>query len=651
MSDAHGELAVGEGCSFTPELDEFWAADTWQLSNGESLPGLAVVREGGALHWQGLTPSLTAELKWAAAHKFISHEWTLARWRTQLALLRSVITWLADDAPDSACLLDRDLAYSVASLRTHLLARGRYRPQRGRYWRRGGGTGETVSCVHNDPVVTTFNVLYRVLDEAHDQRDLFAKDVWSARDLGVHTNGTIRAQRVSFTGIRQRWLRDAAKRVALVRLSSHSLADAAALTMALKHFSRYLDDFHPGITAAGIDRTLVLGFLHALQTEGLSAGTRAGTTTYLRAFLEICGREGWGGITDRPLIYRDDYPRLGAAVPRYLPSEVLSQLDAHLHKLPDPLQRMTRIIMECGMRISELCAMPLDCLLRDDDGDYFLRYYQGKQRKEHVVPISREVAAIVQEQQVATRAQQRNMAARWLFPGHAGRPLTRQTLPAALNRLAAGCGISGLDGQRVWFEAHQFRHTVGTSLINNGVPQHLVQRFLGHESPEMTNTYAHIFDSTLKRALDDYRTKKVDVTGAVVESWGDSIPDDALLLKRTVLAQALPNGHCHLPVQAGPCPHANACLTCTHFRTSERFLPNLKQQLAETERILQWAQDNHATRQLEMNERVRKNLVKMITALESGTGGTANAERRDRGALATSSTASPVALAMPTPKV
>jgi hypothetical protein len=170
----------------------------------------------------------------------------------------------------------------------------------------------------------------------------------------------------------------------------------------------------------------------------------------------------------------------------------------------------------------------------------------------------------------------------------------------------------------VWFEAHQFRHTVGTSLINNGVPQHLVQRFLGHESPEMTNTYAHIFDSTLKHALDDYRTKKVDITGAVIESWGDSIPDDALLLKRTILAQALPNGHCHLPVQAGPCPHANACLTCTHFRSSERFLPILKQQLAETERILQWAQDNRAVRQLEMNERVQKNLINMITALEGG---------------------------------
>jgi integrase len=48
----------------------------------------------------------------------------------------------------------------------------------------------------------------------------------------------------------------------------------------------------------------------------------------------------------------------------------------------------------------------------------------------------------------------------------------------------------GPDGGRVWFEAHQFRHTVGTSLINNGVPQHLVQRFLGHESREMTNTWS-----------------------------------------------------------------------------------------------------------------------------------------------------------------
>ena len=137
----------------------------------------------------------------------------------------------------------------------------------------------------------------------------------------------------------------------------------------------------------------------------------------------------------------------------------------------------------------------------------------------------------------------------------------------------------------------------------------------------------------------------MDISGAVLESWGDCVPDDALLLKRTILAQALPNGHCHLPVQAGPCPHANACLTCIHFRSSERFLPVLKQQLAETERILQWAQDNRAARQLEMNERVLKNLVNMITTLEGAAGESGN--QSDPREPTTSSTASLAVLAMP----
>jgi integrase/recombinase XerD len=617
MSAPNGEATLEAGCGFSPHLEGFWASDAWQLRKGDRLPDLALVRDGGGLDWDGLAPSLGAELKWACMRKFTSGDWKLTHWGSRVGALRTIVGWFADEAPNVTCVLERDPAHWAVSLQKHLLARGRYRPQPGRYMRRGDGTGETVACVNNDPVVSTFKMLYVLLDQAHDQRELFLKDTWSARELGIHTDRGTGPRRVIFQGISQPWLKDAAKRVVQLRLSSYSIADSEALAALVKDFSRYLDRVHPGMTGSAIDRTVVLGFLHALREQGLSAGGRGGKTTYLRVFLETCGREGWGGIVDRPLVYRDDYPRPGASIPRYLPADVLAQLQAHLHELPDPMRRMTRILAECGMRISELCTAPIDCLLRDDDGDYFLRYYQGKQRKEDVVPISREVAAVVQEQQAAARTQQ-GSAARWLFPGRTGRPVVRQTLPQALNRLAAACGIVGPDGRRVWFAAHQFRHTVGTSLINNGVPQHLVQRFLGHESPEMTNTYAHIFDVTLKQALEDYRTRKVDVTGTLVESFGDAVPADALLLKRTVLAQALPNGHCHLPIQVGPCPHANACLTCTHFRSSERFLPVLRQQLAETERIIQWAQDNGATRQFEMNQRVRTNLLKMITALEGG---------------------------------
>jgi hypothetical protein len=119
-----------------------------------------------------------------------------------------------------------------------------------------------------------------------------------------------------------------------------------------------------------------------------------------------------------------------------------------------------------------------------------------------------------------------------------------------INTVAHKHEILGPDGQRFWFKSHGFRHRVGTSMINNGVPQHIVQRFLGHETAQMTSVYAHIMDSTLKRAIEEYRAKKVDISGMVVPDAGAAVSEDALVLKRNVQAQALPNGQCHLPVQA-----------------------------------------------------------------------------------------------------
>jgi hypothetical protein len=164
---------------------------------------------------------------------------------------------------------------------------------------------------------------------------------------------------------------------------------------------------------------------------------------------------------------------------------------------------------------------------------------------------------------------------------------------------------------------HGFRHTVGTRMINNDVPQRVVQQFLGHETPAMTARYAHIHDSTMKRKLAEYRGKVVDITGKVVEGDGPPISSDALWLKRNILAQALPNGVCRLPIQLGECPHANASLTCVQFGTSSKYLAALKEQLLQTDGILETARAQGWTRQVEMNERVRRNLLTVIAAVES----------------------------------
>ena len=91
---------------------------------------------------------------------------------------------------------------------------------------------------------------------------------------------------------------------------------------------------------------------------------------------------------------------------------------------------------------------------------------------------------------------------------------------------------------------------------------------------------------------------------------------DLQWLRKNILAQALPNGCCSLPIAAGPCPHANACLTCAHFRTDRSFLEHHRQQLIETQSIITIAREKNWSRQLEMNERLEQNLRAIITTLE-----------------------------------
>jgi len=340
----------------------------------------------------------------------------------------------------------------------------------------------------------------------------------------------------------------------------------------------------------------------------------------LRSLLETSAREGWVAFPKEPLIGFQDYPRRTRPQPRFIPEDVLDQLNRHRSALPTHWKRMLLIVQECGMRISELITLPYDCLIQDATGDAFLRSYQYKMKKEHTIPVSRDVANVIRAQQQEVTGQW-GLHARYLFPNRQGEPYRPSSFGAALNRLAGAQGIRTSSGHPFRFHAHQFRHTVGTRMINNGVPQHLVQRYLGHESPEMTTWYAHIFDQTLKEEFAKFRGKIVDSAGRVIEQDARVATPDLQWLKRSILGQALPNGYCGLPVAAGPCPHANACLTCTHFRTDASFLPRHQSQLAETQRIIEVAHVQGWVRQLEMNKRVATNLQAIIDTLTEPPGG------------------------------
>ena len=211
--------------------------------------------------------------------------------------------------------------------------------------------------------------------------------------------------------------------------------------------------------------------------------------------------------------------------------------------------------------------------------------------------------------------------------GRRGLP-TSKNPPTFRKRLISTNNICDASGKLWDITAHQFRHSVGTRMINNGgsfgaeasapkyfhVPQHIIQRYLGHESPNMTATYAHLFDSTLKKEIAKYQGRTVNISGQVVSAENPELEtSDLQWFKRNVHAQALPNGSCEgifwderwgeesfhpplsqelfppkmpfRPIIKGACPHANACLTCGDFRTTLEFLEQHKEQMEQTEKI------------------------------------------------------------------
>ena len=115
------------------------------------------------------------------------------------------------------------------------------------------------------------------------------------------------------------------------------------------------------------------------------------------------------------------------------------------------------------------------------------------------------------------------------------------------------------DNSGKWnFQTHQFRYTVGR-MINNGVPQHIVQRYLGHDSPQMTMVYAQIHAATLRKEIDKYLEQKVvNINAEVIESIHPELDNDRdWRMKKKVLAETLSNRYCKLP--ALTCSQGNAC--------------------------------------------------------------------------------------------
>lgn len=452
----------------------------------------------------------------------------------------------------------------------------------------------------------------------------YHRDTWRLRNLGISEGPAT----VRFDQIDQPWLKDLAKRWVRWRLvSGIGAGSATKAATAITRFAAFLASPAVGIDRlAHVDRALLERYLADLHTELAGRNVHAERISQLHIFLQTIRRHGWDDtLPANAMFHSEDYPKKGQQLPRALAEHVMTQIEDPdtLARWNDPDRRLiTLILIRCGLRLGDALRLPLDCIVHDGDQAPYLRYYNHKMKREALVPIDEQLQAEIVQQ--GHRVQ-----GRWpagspvLFPRSRANPdgsrrASHSGYQRALGQWLQRCDIRDEHGRPVHLTPHQYRHTLGTKLINLDVPQEVVRKILDHDSHAMTAHYARLNDTTVRRHWEAAR--KVNATGEPIILDPDGPLAEAAWAKQRLgrATQALPNGYCSLPL-IKICQHANACLTCPMFATTAEFLPQHRHQRELTLQIISAAEARGQSRMVEMNQQVANNLAKIITALEAET--------------------------------
>jgi len=475
----------------------------------------------------------------------------------------------------------------------------------------------------NDSRAATAPATLHAVPAAGDELDgRYAADAWQAAELGVPAARGAGA--VSFIRIDPPWLREAVKSWARQRLATGCAFNTIrAGTQALKRFSEFLSHCQPPVTQpSGIDRALLERYLAWLAPLPLADSTKALSRVFLRSFLDDNRRYRWVvGIPAEAIIYPDEISARRRSLPRFIPEFVMNQLesDDNLQQLHPPYRGLVVLITETGLRVGDACTLPFDPVLTDSAGWPCLRFASSKMRAEQLVPLSARAVQAVRDEQRHVRDSHPAGSA-WLFPSRSDphQPVPYETFYRVFADWQHRIGLHDKTGCTTTVTVHRLRHTFGTRLINSGVPQHVIQRLLGHASPGMTAVYAHLHDSTIRAEFERYCQTRVDVQGRLLGFDPQAVTADAEWVKHRLAraADVLPNGYCGRPPQQD-CPHPNACLTCPDFQTTAEFLPVHYQQAELTRELLAAADAAGRQRQAQNHRTVLVNLDKIIASLQA----------------------------------
>ncbi|MBL7747205.1 MAG: tyrosine-type recombinase/integrase [Chitinophagaceae bacterium] len=258
-------------------------------------------------------------------------------------------------------------------------------------------------------------------------------------------------------------------------------------------FSDYLDLQFGGGGIRQINHSFVRSWLASLKENGLTAKTINRKISSLKSFFKYHIKIGNIDATPMAKVVS---PKIGKRLPVFVKEEDTARLIQTLDQSAEDWKTLNAkmlitIFYATGMRLSELIN------LKEKQVDFSNSQIKvlGKGNKERIIPVSREVAAMINEYK-ELKNKEFGITEDILLVTEKGRKMYPKYAYLLVNKILGQA--STLDKK----SPHVLRHTFATHLMNNGADLNAVKELLGHSSLASTQVYTH---NTIEKLKDIHK--------------------------------------------------------------------------------------------------------------------------------------------------
>ena len=233
----------------------------------------------------------------------------------------------------------------------------------------------------------------------------------------------------------------------------------------------------------------------------------------------------WLGHTVPDWIQR---PSRSRSLPKTLGRRELARLRKAVSESEDPLAMpVSTLMLDTGLRVSELCALDIDDI---DKEDLSALVIGGKGEKDRTVLFTQSSVEVLESWEPIRERRLRgghDRGLRAVFVSSRGRRINPRSIQKMMDRLADAADIP-----KTRLSPHTLRHTFATGLLERGADLVTIQRLLGHSSIATTRVYLEIGDQTLREIY--HRAQRNPASSETPQVGGEGTPLSSELVEQKV---------------------------------------------------------------------------------------------------------------------